>query len=210
MPKKTQPPTKKEPQEQESPSLIRHPQKSLETSLESPTSKLDQVALKIEQDQAVEQAKVSIDEKKKQDLINSSSHAPTIDSIEQEQGFVPDPMIVTMVSGALYWAMKKTANNLFNKDLYPLSEEQQQRLEALIDKLARKHIPASFTKYQQDGEVLWVFGGIIIQNLKDIDPPSPVDTTKQAPQSAPSVLATPETKVTVVHSEAPPVPTGVQ
>jgi len=210
MPKKSQLQPPKKPQKQENLSSIRPPQNSLETSSESLTSKLDQVALKIEQEKAVEQAKVSIDEKKKQDLISSSSIAePSIDIPEQEQAFVPDPMIVTMVSGAIYWEMKKTANNIFNKDLYPLSDEQQQRLEALIDKLARKHIPPSFTKYQQDGEVLWVFGGIILQNLKDIEKPVQAVIT-QTHQPAPSIPETPKVNVTVVTAEAPPTPTGVQ
>lgn len=185
------------------------PQAKLSGTLSESANKLDQVAAKIDKEKALKAAEQKVNDQKKEKLINSQ--ALPLPEGQQSSGFVPDPMVVTIASGFTFWAMKQITH-IFKKDLYPLKEEQQKRLETFLDKMARKHIPADWTKYQENGEVFFVLGGIVVENLTDLKNPEKPALSGPAKdeQKPPTIPAVPEAKVTVVTAEAPPVPEGVK
>jgi len=198
--KKPRPSPKKSRLPPENPGSIKPPAKPSTTFSEpmtSDTAKLDELAERIQKEQRIDTAKSVIDEQKQTELISQAAPA----AVE----FAPDPALVQISAGLVFFAMKKISN-FFEKDLSPLTDQQKASLERILDKMARKYMPASFAQYQESGEVVLVLGGIVMSNLIDIRDAKPAPL----PEKAPSLPETPESKVTVIHADAPPIPEGVR
>lgn len=158
--------------------------------------KLDQLAEKIKRDRNIDSAVDQIQTAKEDQLLSG----PAVET------FVPDPALVQIGAGMTFFAMKKISN-FFEKDLSPLTEMQKASLERILDKLARKYLPASLAKYQEHSEIFLVIGGIVISNLTDLRKPSAAPR-KEAERGT-TLPEIPQANVTVITAEAPPVPQGV-
>lgn len=115
--------------------------------------------------------------------------------------FEPSPQLKKITANGLFHGIKFVAN-LFQKDLRPLNPEQQASLEESVAPLLSKMIPASFNQHQDKCEILFIIGGIVMSNLTNLS-----DNPADKPADKPPVLpATPESKVTVITADAPPLP----
>lgn len=169
------------------------------SSLGSPNSdigKLDELAEKIAREQAITGKTDEITRQKEDALLNPQP--------QEEAGFIPDPIITQVTAGMTFFLMKRVAN-IFEKDLTPLTDDQKVRLEAMVDKLLRKYVPASLSKYQESSEVFLVIGGIVITNLVDFSNAAQVLPKKES-DKAPSIPPVPESNITVITADAPPAP----
>jgi len=133
--------------------------------IKSDIQKLDQLAEKIKTERALDDKQEQINANDQQQFLKD----PIIPAAET---FNPDPALVQITAGMTFWVMKK-AVNFFEKDLTPLTDHQKAGLERIVDKMARKYIPASMAKFQESGEVFFVLGGIVMSNMKDLGAPQP-------------------------------------